>query len=234
MDLLPLNAVLRPVDSTAPALLHDGIAARLRSMVLEHQLAPGQWIDEKALATAWQVSRTPLREALRMLAAEGLVELVPQRGSRVVELGDDDADALFPVLALLEGRCAAEAAAKASDADIAGLRRMHQALEDCAAALDAEGCKRVDDEFHARVQALAGNRWLARATVDLRRFMPLMRAPAVPLEASVTEHHALIDAIALRDAGRAERVMHDHRMAQLDARRRRRAIEPAEETRDAR
>ena len=76
--------------------LNDGVAARLRAIVFDGEVLPGAYIDEKALATAWQVSRTPLRETLKVLAAEGLVELAPHRGSSVVELTDTDADALFP------------------------------------------------------------------------------------------------------------------------------------------
>ncbi|MBL8349376.1 MAG: GntR family transcriptional regulator, partial [Burkholderiaceae bacterium] len=72
--------------------LHDGVAARLRDLVFERRLAPGSYIDELALAAQWQISRTPLREALKVLAAEGLVELVPRRGCRVVELTDADAE----------------------------------------------------------------------------------------------------------------------------------------------
>ena len=209
--------------------LHDGVAARLRSMVFERQLAPGQWIDEKALAEGWAVSRTPLREALKVLAAEGLVELVPQRGCRVIELSDDDADDLFPVMALLEGRCAHEAVAKASDADIAELQRLHAELERHAAAQDVDGYYRANHGFHSRVQALADNRWLDRATGDLRKFLRLLRGRQLNLpgriDASINEHRVLIDAFAQRDAARAERAMHDHLMAQLLALRQLRAIE---------
>lgn len=201
--------------------LHDGVAARLRSMIFERQLAPGEFVDEKALASAWQISRTPLREALKVLAAEGLVELVAQRGSRVVELTDEDADELFPVMALLEGRCAHEAALKAGDADIADLQRLHQALEHHAAANDIDGYYRANHAFHSRVQALAANRWLDRATGDLRKFMRLMRGRQLNLpgriERSINEHRVLIDAFVQRDAVRSERAMHDHLMAQLKA-----------------
>jgi len=201
--------------------LHDGVAARLRSMVFERQLAPGQWIDEKALAEAWSVSRTPLREALKVLAAEGLVELVPQRGCRVIELSDEDADDLFPVMALLEGRCAHEAAAKASDADIAELQRLHAELERHATAQDVDGYYRANHVFHSRVQALAANRWLDRSTGDLRKFLRLLRGRQLNLpgriDRSIAEHRELIDAFARRDAARAERAMHDHLMAQLHA-----------------
>jgi DNA-binding GntR family transcriptional regulator len=178
--------------------LHDGVAARLRTMVFDRELAPGDWIDEKALADAWQVSRTPLREALKVLAAEGLVELVPHRGCRVIELSDADADALFPVMALLEGRCAFEAASKATDDDLRQLQRLHDDLERHAAARDIDGYYRANHAFHSCVQALAANRWLDRVTGDLRRFMRLMRGRQLALPgrmaASINEHRVLIDA----------------------------------------
>ena len=201
--------------------LHDGVTARLRSMVFERQLAPGQWIDEKALAKAWLISRTPLREALKVLAAEGLVELVPQRGCRVIELSDEDADDLFPVMALLEGRCAHEAVAKAGAADIAELQRLHAELERHAAAHDVDGYYRANHVFHSRVQALADNRWLDRSTGDLRKFMRLLRGRQLNLpgriDVSIAEHRELIAAFEQRDAARAEQAMHDHLMAQLHA-----------------
>ena len=201
--------------------LHDGVAARLRAMLFDNQLQPGQWVDEKALAAAWQISRTPLREALKVLAAEGLVELVPQRGCRVVELSEDDADALFPVMALLEGRCAHEAALRATDDDLRALRRLHEDLERHAAAQDIDGYYRVNHLFHSRVQQLAHNRWLDRCTGDLRKFVRLMRGVQLSLpgriEASLKEHRALIDALETRDAERAERAMNAHLMAQLVA-----------------
>ena len=209
--------------------LHDGVAARLRTMVFERQLAPGQWIDEKALAEAWQVSRTPLREALKVLAAEGLVTLVPRRGAQVVELTDADAEQLFPVMAMLEGRCALEATQRASEDDLAQLRRLHEGLERHAAAQDVDGYYRANHVFHSRVQALAANRWLDRSTGDLRKFLRLLRGRQLNLpgriDASINEHRVLIDAFVQRDAARAERAMHDHLMAQLQALKQLRAIE---------
>jgi len=207
-----------PVRGTS---LHDGVAARLRALVFDGHLAPGAWIDEKALAEQWQVSRTPLREALKVLVAEGLVELVPHRGCRVIELGEDDAEGLFPIMALLEGRCAQEAAHKVDAAALHTLRQLHDALEHHAALADIEGYYRVNHDFHSAVQRLAANRWLDRATGDLRRFMRLMRGRQLALpgriEASLNEHRVLMDAFAQGDAPRAGRAMHDHLMAQLVA-----------------
>lgn len=201
--------------------LHDGVAARLRTMIFDGELSPGDWVDEKALAAAWQVSRTPLREALKVLAAEGLVELVPHRGCRVVCLSDDDADDLFPVMALLEGRCAFEAVRHCDAAALARLRHLHGELERHADAADIDGYYRANHEFHSLVQALADNRWLDRVTGDLRRFMRLMRGRQLQLpgrmQASINEHRVLMDAFEQGDAARAERAMHDHLLAQLVA-----------------
>jgi DNA-binding GntR family transcriptional regulator len=201
--------------------LHDGVAQRLRQMVFERELAPGEFIDENTLAAAWEISRTPLREALKVLAAEGLVELVPRRGCRVLAMTDADAEQLFPVMALLEGRCAHEAVLRATPDDVAELQRLHERLERHAAQQDLDGYYRANHEFHSRVQALAHNRWLDRATGDLRRFMRLWRGRQLALPgriaASINEHRVLIDAIVQRDAARAERAMHDHLLAQLAA-----------------
>jgi len=211
------------VDATPlrPASLHEEVASRLRHMVFERQLVPGQWIDELALAKNWQISRTPLREALKVLASEGLVQLVPRQGCRVTEMSEDDADELFPVMALLEGRCAFEAVRKAKPDDLARLRRLHESLEVHAAANDVDGYYRANGEFHSTVQALADNRWLDRATNDLRKFLRLLRGRQLNwpgrIEDSINEHRVLIAAIEQRDAARAERLMHDHLMAQLAA-----------------
>ena len=211
------------VDPTPlrPASLHEEVATRLRNMVFERQLAPGQWIDEMALAGAWQISRTPLREALKVLAAEGLVTAVPRQGCKVTEMSEDDADQLFPVMALLEGRCAFEAVRKATPTDVKQLRQLHAMLEKHAAARNIDGYYRANHDFHSKVQALADNRWLDRATTDLRRFLRLLRGRQLNwpgrIEASINEHRVLMDAVEQRDTARAERVMHDHLMAQLAA-----------------
>jgi DNA-binding GntR family transcriptional regulator len=213
------------------ASLHEEVAARLRQMVFERQLAPGDWIDELKLAGDWQISRTPLREALKVLAAEGLVTLVPRQGCKVTELSEDDAHELFPVMALLEGRCAHEAVLKATPADVKALRRLHEVLEKHAAAKNIDGYYRANHEFHTKVQALAANRWLDRAINDLRIFVRMLRGRQLNwpgrMEASINEHRVFIDAFEQRDATRAERVMHDHLLAQLAALRALRASEQA-------
>ena len=201
--------------------LHDQVAERVRALIFDRQIAPGAFIDENVLAELWQISRTPLREALKVLAAEGLVELVPRRGCRVIEITETDADELFPIMALLEGRCAFEATQHMSDADLRELQRMHDELERTAAALDVDGYYQANHVFHSFVQRVANNRWLDRVTADLRKFVRMLRGRQLVfpgrIEASINEHRVLIAAMLARDGARAERAMHDHLLAQLAA-----------------
>ncbi len=203
--------------------LHDQVAERIRAQIFDRQLASGEFIDENALAERWQISRTPLREALKVLVAEGLLELVPRRGCRVIEITETDADELFPIMAMLEGRCAFEATRNASVIAAArrDLRRLHDELERTAAAHDVDGYYRANHVFHSFVQQLAGNRWLDRVTADLRKFVRLLRGRQLVLpgriDASINEHRVLIAAMLEGDAARAERAMHDHLLAQLAA-----------------
>ncbi len=201
--------------------LHDQVAERIRALVFDRQLAPGEFIDENLLAEKWQISRTPLREALKVLVAEGLLELVPRRGCRVIDVPETDADELFPIMALLEGRCAFEATQHASPDDLRELQRLHDELERTAAAQDVDGYYKANHVFHSFVQRLANNRWLDRVTADLRKFVRMLRGRQLVLpgriEASINEHRVLLAAMLAGDAARAERAMHDHLLAQLAA-----------------
>lgn len=214
-DWNPSGGAIRPVS------LHEEVASRLRAMIFDRRLAPGQWVDEQALAREWAISRTPVREALKVLVAEGLVSATPRRGCVVTEISEDDAERLFPVMALLEGQCALEAARHASDADLRELARLHDVLEGHAAAHDIEGYYRANHVFHSKVQEAGGNPWLGRATDQLRVFMRLLRGRQLQhpgrIDDSIGEHRALIEALLARDAERAGQLMHGHLMAQLDA-----------------
>jgi DNA-binding GntR family transcriptional regulator len=198
--------------------LHNQVGERLRDMIFDRSLPPGSFIDEVALAQSWGISRTPLREALKVLAAEGLVELIPRQGCRVIEMSDHDADTLFPLVALLEGRCAFEATARIDDAARRRLQRLHDDLEHAASAQDIDGYYRANHTFHTFVQSLAGNRWLDRVTSDLRRFVRMLRGRQLKLpgriDESINEHRVLLAAMLAGDAARAERAMHDHLICQ--------------------
>ncbi len=194
--------------------LYQEVAERLRQRIFAHELPPGTWIDEQALAIDYGISRTPLREALKVLASEGLVTLKPRRGCYVTEISERDLDEIFPMMAMLEGRCALEAAEKARPEDIARLEILHAQLEKHAVADNKEGFFEVNQEFHRFIQELAGNRWLMQVIQDLRKVLKLTRLHSLSLEGrlqqSVDEHRLIMAGFKARDAKRAEKAMHDH------------------------
>ena len=198
---------------TSPAL-YQQVAERLRTRIYAHELPPGGWIDEQALALEYGISRTPLREALKVLASEGLVMLKPRRGCYVTELSEVDLDEIFPVMALLEGRCAAEATSKASEAELHSLVAIHERLESFAKKGDIDRFFEANHEFHAALQVFAGNRWLSQLIDDTRKMLKLTRRDSLRLEGrlkqSLAEHRAILKAIRRRDANEAARQMHDH------------------------
>ena len=200
--------------SIASPALYQQVAERLRSRIYAHQLPPGGWIDEQALAQEYGISRTPLREALKVLAAEGLVLLKPRRGCYVTELSEVDLDEIFPVMALLEGRCAAEATLRAGDADLSRLAAIHELLEAHARKGDVDRFFEANHDFHAALQKLAGNRWLSQLVDDTRKMLKLTRRDSLRVEGrlkqSLAEHRAILRAIRRRDANEAGRLMHDH------------------------
>ena len=208
-----MNARPSSLILTAPAL-YEQVAERLRTRIFAHELAPGGWIDEQALAKEYGISRTPLREALKVLASEGLVVLKPRRGCYVTELSEQDIDEVFPVMALLEGRVAEEAARRATKADFSRLTAIHEELERQAAANDADRFFEANQRFHTALQEIAGNRYLAQLIDDTRKVIKLTRRDSLRLEGrlkqSLVEHREILEALRLKDPDLAGRRMHDH------------------------
>jgi DNA-binding GntR family transcriptional regulator len=201
--------------------LHADVADQLRQRIFDGELAPGSFLDEVALAETLGISRTPLREALKVLTAEGVVRHEPRRGCFVAEVTEQDLDEIFPVIALLEGRCAYEAAQHATDADIAALQVLHDKL-----ARHAKN-KRINDYYatnfaiHEAIIALADNRWLAQVIVDLRKILKLARLQQLHapgrLEQSLSEHLAVFAAMRARDPEGADAAMRTHLTRQREA-----------------
>jgi DNA-binding GntR family transcriptional regulator len=201
--------------------LHDEVAVLLRDQIFDGSLAPGSFIDEVALCVSLKISRTPLREALKVLAAEGLVRHEPRRGSFVNEVTEHDLDEIFPVMALLEGRCAFEAASHATDADLAALDVLHERLKAHAAAGHINDYYATNFSIHEAIITLANNRWLALVIADLRKILKLarlqqLRAPG-RLAQSLNEHLAIYAALRARDCDGADAAMRTHLIRQREA-----------------
>lgn len=207
-----------PITSVA---LYQQVAIRLRKRIYRRELTPGERIDEKRLCDEFGISRTPLREALKVLDADGLVNLMPRRGCFVAELSREQLSELFPVMAVLEGLIAREAVDHASDDDYRELVAMHEELERTAAAGDVDRYYEANFAFHQRVQDLSRNRYLQRVARDLRKLLYLARHAQLRkpgrLQESLQEHRTIMAAFRTHDANSAERAMREHLTRQGDA-----------------
>ena len=201
--------------------LHDEVASQLRERIFAGELPPGTFLDEIRLAEDLKISRTPLREALKVLTVEGLVRHEPRRGCFVNEVTEQDLDEIFPVIGLLEGRCAYEAAQHASDADIEALEALHQKLAKHAKARRINEYYEANFAIHEAIIRLAGNRWLATVIADLRKILRLARLQQLHapgrLDQSLSEHLAVFAALKARDAEGAEAAMRTHLQRQREA-----------------
>lgn len=196
----------------ADAPLYQRVAERLRERIVAHTLAPGSWIDEQALTAELGISRTPLREALKVLAAEGLVTMKLRRGAYVTEVSERDLAEVFHLLALLESDAAAAVAQQASDEEIAELAALHRQLE--STVHDRDAFFAANERFHMRLLEIAGNRWRNQMVADLRKVMKLYRHHSLfkqgRLEASLKEHRRLMAALKARNAPLAQQLMQQH------------------------
>jgi len=201
--------------------LHDEVAAQLREEIFGGSLPPGTFLDEAALCERLSISRTPLREALKVLVAEGLLRHEPRRGCFVAEITQRDLDEIFPVIALLEGRCAWEAARNATDAELEALETMHEQLARHARAKRVNEYYATNYAIHEAIIALADNRWLAQVIGDLRKILKLARQQQLHapgrLGQSLSEHLAVFAALKARDSDGAEAAMRTHLNRQREA-----------------
>ena len=199
--------------------LYQEVAERLRQQIFNRELEPGAWVDEMKLSQAFGISRTPLREALKVLAVEGLVTMKPRRGAYVTEMSRDDVSQVYRLLALLESDAAAQAAHNADAAQREQLAQLHARLEKQVRLRDAFFS--TNEQFHLALLDIAGNRWAAQIVTDLRKVMKLNRHHSLfkqgRLADSLAEHRALMQAIDAGDAEAARRLMQAHFASGLEA-----------------
>ena len=212
-----------PALSLSPRALYEEVAELLRQRIFSRELSPGSWIDELKIAEAYGISRTPLREALKVLAAEGLVTMKVRRGAYVTEVSDRDLADVYHLLSLLESDAASVVASQASDAELAELQTLHAELEAAAKpeAPDRGLFFEVNERFHMRLLEIAGNRWRNQMVADLRKVMKLNRHNSLlktgRVMESMQEHRAVMAALAARDATRSCACMQDHFRNGLEA-----------------
>jgi DNA-binding GntR family transcriptional regulator len=201
--------------------LYEDVADKLREQIFSKELAPGSWLDEQGLAIQFGISRTPMREAIKVLASEGLVTMKMRRGAYVTEVTRKDLEQIFTILSLLEGEAAKETAIKATEDQLNVLDHLHHRLEKAAADRDIEQFFEVNSKFHELIQEIAGNRWMNSVIADLRKVLKLHRRDSLTstgrLQNSLVEHREILNAILKRDQSAAETAMRRHMARGLEA-----------------
>ena len=192
--------------------LYQQVAERLREQIFNRELEPGSWIDELKLAAAYGISRTPLREALKVLAVEGLVTMKVRRGAYVTDVSSDDVQQVYHLLGLLESDAAAWAASHASPAQLQALQALHLQLEAHVAQRDAFFA--TNEAFHLALLGLEANRWRQQIVADLRKVMKLNRHHSLfkagRLEESLEEHRRIMAALVAKNPDAAREAMRSH------------------------
>ena len=209
--------------SLSPRALYEEVAESLRQRIFNRELAPGSWIDELKIAEAYGISRTPLREALKVLAAEGLVTMKVRRGAYVTEVSERDLADVYHLLSLLESDAVGVVAATATDLQITELEALHRELENAAKPenLNREAFFEINERFHLRLLEIANNRWRDQMVADLRKVMKLNRHNSLlksgRIEESLNEHRAVMSAVAARNPTLSMQKMQEHFKNGLEA-----------------
>ncbi len=205
--------------SLTPRALYEEVAELLRERIFNRELGPGSWIDELKLAEEYGISRTPLREALKVLATEGLVTMKVRRGAYVTEINEKDLTDVYHLLGLLESDAVAVVASEGTDIQIKELQSLHNELE--KAVSNRERFFEINQAFHMRLLEIANNRWRDQMVADLRKVMKLNRHNSLlksgRIEESLAEHRAIMQALVVRDAHLAAQRMREHFANGLDA-----------------
>ena len=206
-DIISLN----PTPRTA---LHEQVALRLREMLVESRIAPGAKLNERELSEVLNVSRTPLREAIKMLAAEGLVELLPNRGAIAVELSPADVLNTFEVMAGLEAQSGELAAERITDAELVEIQAMHYEMLAAFTRRDLPAYYRLNSAIHAAINAAAKNPVLSATYRQVNARLQALRfrsnQDGDKWDAAMKEHEQMIDALTQRKPAAMRAVLLRH------------------------
>jgi DNA-binding GntR family transcriptional regulator len=201
--------------------LHEQVAARLRTLLVEGTIAPGGKLNERELCELLGVSRTPLREAIKLLAAEGLVDLLPNRGAVAVKLSEADIHHAFEMLAELEGLSGALAAERMTEAELAELRALHYEMLAAHARRDLSGYYRLNASIHTAINNAAKNPLLSKTYREINARVQALRfrtnQDGTKWQRAVHEHELMLQALVARDAARLRAILAEHLLRKRDA-----------------
>lgn len=200
--------------------LREVVAQRLRTMIARGEIGPGEWLRQERLAEALGVSYTPIREALKQLQAEGLVEHVPYRGARVIQFSIDDVLDIYTIRCELEGLAAAAAAQCMTDTQLAELRSVHAQMIAASTPEQLQTVRELNRRFHQLIIEASGRTYLIRTLGLIWSWFPTMLWSQFPQTATSStpnreladnaEHEAIVRALEVHDAEAAEHLTRHH------------------------
>jgi DNA-binding GntR family transcriptional regulator len=212
---------LKLVESE-PASLHADIVGQLRDFIVEGHLAPGSRVPERELCEKFDISRTPLREALKVLAAEGLIELLPNRGARIRQFSEADIRNLFEVISGLDFVAGRLACARITDDAIAAIEKMHLEMYTHYLRRELADYFRVNQKIHQAIVDAAGNPVLSANYANLNSIVRRLRYSANlvgrdRLGDAMREHEQIVDALRRRSSDELALLMFEHMRSKCEA-----------------
>ena len=218
--LISHTLVTSRTKATTHKQLAHHVADRLRAEILEGRVRPGEWLRQERLAQEQGVSQMPVREALKQLAAEGLVEHIPYRGVRVVEFTVEDVEDLYACRLFIEGMAARYAASAITDDEIREVTELHHRMLRCTTPDQLPEYRELNRRFHAAIFNASRRSFLIRSLAQLWAAFPTMLWSNVPRVAAASapgrdqpdtvEHAEIVAALRERSPDRAERAVRGH------------------------
>ncbi|MFC3695230.1 GntR family transcriptional regulator [Chenggangzhangella methanolivorans] len=205
---------MKPENRIVRHSLHQSLVAPLREMIMQGELRPGEKVPEEQLCERFGVSRTPIREALKVLAAEGALEILPHRGAIVARITEEQIAELFPIMASLERLAGALACRRADEADVARIKGLHEQMMACYRAEDERGYLRFNRLIHETFFDIAGNATLATlyqqilTRINACRFV--VRKKPEHWRTAVAEHEEMVRLLEARDADALAALLERH------------------------
>jgi len=221
-----LNKLMRikslELVESQPASLHQDLLEQLRDYITEGNLLPGSRVPERELCEKFEVSRTPLREALKVLASEGLIDLLPNRGARIRQFTEADIRNLFEVISGLDFVAGRLACVRISSEGIAHIERMHLEMYTYYLRRELTEYFRLNQSIHQAIVDAAGNPLLSSNYAHLNSIVRTLRYSANlvrrdRISDAMREHEAMIDALRRRSANELGQLMYDHMQSKCDA-----------------
>lgn len=222
------NSDIEPGERLAPLMprverqrLHDTVVEHIRRFIVEGVLEPGKKLNERELCETLGISRTPLREALKVLAAEGLIEISPNRGASVWKMSEAELRETFELMSGLEAFSGELACERITPAEIAEIKALHYAMLACRAQNDLAGYYSRNQAIHDKINEAARNSQLRQTYVAVNRRLQALRFRSnfqIPKwDRAIHDHDEMLKALDDRDGRRLATILRQHLLDKRDA-----------------